>query len=117
MFPIAGEPRAVAWGDAAWANVVEGRSTGCSIVGLTEHVLVSGGSLAPVHILSWSSHKLRRKSRSSNAVCEDQLRWVRLMILELDGFKLETREQDRMAQFLLATLVLTATLCMTGCRA
>ena len=53
---------------------------------------LASGAMTDVHLVSWSSHKLKRKGRSSNvveaqALCdtEDQLHWLRVMWQSFHG--------------------------------
>ena len=90
---IVGRPGVAIWGDAAWANRPDGSSTGGTLIGITDIDSLLKGGLTFVNMVSWKSHKLKRKSRSPTASevqavsdAEDEGFFVRLMWLSFNGY-------------------------------
>jgi hypothetical protein len=94
----------VSWGDAAWANRPDGASTGGTIIGVANEAELASGQLTSINIISWKSHKLKRKSRSSTAaeiqaICdvEDEAMFIRLMLASFEGYNCSNEDLREVA--------------------
>jgi hypothetical protein len=102
--PCDDEMIGVGWSDASWGNRPDGSSTGGYAIGLASCKILDGMRV-PVGLTSWTSHRLKRVSRSSlnsetQAVGdgEDELHFICCFWAELRGVGLDLSDDDSCAQ-------------------
>ncbi|CAK0818505.1 unnamed protein product, partial [Prorocentrum cordatum] len=99
IFPFSEcELAVVGWGDAAFGNRVDGKSTEGRVVGIVPLCFLSGEETG-VSLISWRSGKVERTCRSPPAAevsatvnTEDEVTFVRFLLAELSGWKPNLRD-------------------------
>ncbi|CAK0802961.1 unnamed protein product [Prorocentrum cordatum] len=87
----------VGWGDAAFANRIDGKSTEGRIIGVVPASFLDGQETG-VSLMSWRSGRVERTRRSPLAAevsatvnTEDEVTYVRFLLSELSGWKPDLR--------------------------
>ncbi|CAK0903294.1 unnamed protein product [Prorocentrum cordatum] len=88
----------VGWGDAAFGNRVDGKSTEGRVLGIVPVSFLAGEETG-VSLISWRSGKVERTCRSPPSAevsatvnTEDEVTYVRFLLAELSGWKPDLRD-------------------------
>lgn len=105
----------VAWCDASLANRIDLSSTGGTMIGFVHRDMVDKGVRGPVNLISWSSSRLKRVSRSSLAAetqamaeAEQELMFIRAQWREMLGDTINLQQPEDVIKRIRGILVTDA---------